>query len=156
MGICLSYLHMIKLCLPLMSTHMIKCTRLSPSTCGESLGTRVVLLPKVDSTGECWTSSKEAYTSETLARFHCMHINYFNPIVFSDYNPHTASLLTMYKKEWRRQISESHIQIYTQHSHRETYLQAQCSGVSPFLSVQDGLHERCSTRYCTCSSNPNL
>ena len=38
---------------------------------------------------------------------------------------------------------------YTHHSHRATYLQAQCSGVSPFMSVQDGLHERCSTRYST-------
>ena len=45
---------------------------------------------------------------------------------------------------------------YTQHSHRATYLQAQCSGVSPFLSVQDGLHERCSTRYCTDSRYPYL
>ena len=35
-------------------------------------------------------------------------------------------------------------------------MQAQCSGVSPFLSVQDGLHERRSTRYGTCSSNPYL
>ena len=38
---------------------------------------------------------------------------------------------------------------YTQHSHTATYLQAKCSGVSPFLLAQDGLHERCSTRYCT-------
>ena len=45
---------------------------------------------------------------------------------------------------------------YTQYSHRATYSQAQCSGVSPFLSVQDGLHERCSTRYCTDSRYPYL
>ena len=38
---------------------------------------------------------------------------------------------------------------YTHNSHRATYTQAQCSGVFPNLSVQDGLHERCSTRYCT-------
>ena len=45
---------------------------------------------------------------------------------------------------------------YTWHSHRETYSHVQCSGVRPFLSVQDGLHERSSIRYCTCSSNPYL
>ena len=45
---------------------------------------------------------------------------------------------------------------YTHHSRRATYLQAHCSGVSPFLSVQDGLHERCSTRYCTDLRYPYL
>ena len=45
---------------------------------------------------------------------------------------------------------------YTHHSHTATYMQAQCSGVFPFLSVQDGLHERCSTRYFTDSRYPYL
>ena len=45
---------------------------------------------------------------------------------------------------------------YTHHSHRATYPQAQCSGVFPFLSVQDGLHEQCSTRYCTDLRYPYL
>ena len=48
----LLHLNMIKLCLPSMSTKMIKCARLSPSICGKSLGTRVVL-HRVESTGEC-------------------------------------------------------------------------------------------------------
>ena len=44
---------------------------------------------------------------------------------------------------------------YTQYD-RETYPHARCSGVFTSLSVQDGLHERSSTRYCTDFRYPYL